>query len=157
MSIKTSMTIQGLNEFKEELERLGNNFKKAVKNGARKAGNKIAREANAEAKKRGWSEDKYYNVRVGKSKRFRAKLRIVALEKAKGIAPTKNKIKWYKEQGDRYYIRFPEYGTIKQAKQPLLIPIFYSNEEYINSCIRTELDKAIATAKSDVGDSLELE
>lgn len=152
MSIKTSLSIKGFDEFRKELEQLGGNFKKAIKSGARKGGNKVSQEANAEAKNRGWSEDKYYNVKETKSSKnsdTSAAIKIIAMEKARGIAPTKNKIKWYKEQGDRYYVRFPEYGTIKQAKQPLLIPIFYKNEEYINSCIKTELNKAIENARSE--------
>lgn len=151
MSIKTSLSIKGFDEFRKELEQLGGNFRKAIKSGARKGGNKVSQEANAEAKNRGWSEDKYYNVKETKSSKnsdTSAAIKIIAMEKARGIAPTKNKIKWYKEQGDRYYVRFPEYGTIKQAKQPLLIPIFYKNEEYINSCIKTELNKAIENARS---------
>lgn len=153
MSVKTSVSIRGLDEFRKELEQLGGDFKKAIKSGARKGGNKVSQEANAEAKNRGWSEDKYYNVkekRISKGSDTSVAIRIGAMEKRRGIAPTKNKIKWYKEKGDRYYTRFPEYGTIKQAKQPLLIPIFYKNETYINSCIKREIDKAIDNARSGV-------
>lgn len=152
MSVKTSVSIKGFDEFRKELEQLGGNFKKAIKSGARKGGNKVSQEANAEAKNRGWSEDKYYNVnekRISKGSDTSVAIRIGALVKKRGCGvPTKNKIKWYKEQGDRYYTRFPEYGTIKQAKQPLLIPIFYKNETYINSCIKREIDKAIENARS---------
>lgn len=151
MSVKTSVSIRGLDEFRKELERLGGDFKKAIKSGARKGGNKVSQEANAEAKNRGWSEDKYYNVkekRISKGSDTSVAIRIGAMEKGRGIAPSRNKIKWYKEKGDRYYTRFPEYGTIKQAKQPLLIPIFYKNETYINSCIKREIDKAIENARS---------
>lgn len=152
MSVKTSVSIRGLDEFRKELERLGGDFKKAIKSGARKGGNKVSQEANAEAKNRGWSEDKYYNLkekRISKGSDTSVAIRIGALVKKRGCGvPTKNKIKWYKEQGDRYYTRFPEYGTIKQAKQPLLIPIFYKNETYINSCIKREIDKAIENARS---------
>lgn len=151
MSVKTSVSIRGLDEFRKELERLGGDFKKAIKSGARKGGNKVSQEANAEAKNRGWSEDKYYNVkekRISKGSDTSVAIRIGAMEKGRGIAPSRNKIKWYKEQGDRYYTRFPEYGTIKQAKQPLLIPIFYKNETYINSCIKQAINKAIDNARS---------
>ena len=136
MSVKTSVSIKGFDEFRKELEQLGGNFKKAIKSGARKGGNKVSQEANAEAKNRGWSEDKYYNVkekRISKGSDTSVAIRIGAMEKGRGIAPSRNKIKWYKEKGDRYYTRFPEYGTIKQAKQPLLIPIFYKNEKNKNS------------------------
>ncbi|TXJ39038.1 hypothetical protein EPJ66_01925 [Brachyspira aalborgi] len=151
MSVKTSVSIRGLDEFRKELERLGGDFKKAIKSGARKGGNKVSQEANAEAKNRGWSEDKYYNVkekRISKGSDTSVAIRIGAMEKGRGIAPSRNKIKWYKEKGDRYYTRFPEYGTIKQAKQPLLIPIFYKNETYINSCIKQAINKAIDNARS---------
>ena len=151
MSVKTSVSIRGLDEFRKELERLGGDFKKAIKSGARKGGNKVSQEANAEAKNRGWSEDKYYNVkekRISKGSDTSVALRLGAMEKGRGIAPSRNKIKWYKEKGDRYYTRFPEYGTIKQAKQPLLIPIFYKNETYINSCIKQAINKAIDNARS---------
>lgn len=67
VSRKTSISITGLDEFRETLEELGGDFKKAIKAGARKAGNEIAKEANAEAKSRGWSEDKYYDVKERKS------------------------------------------------------------------------------------------
>lgn len=153
MSVKTSLNVRGLDEFRKELNELGGDFKKAIKSGARKAGNKISKEANAEAKNRGWSEDKYYNVkekRISRGSDTSVAIRIGALVKKIGLAPSKNKknkIKWYKEQGDRYYTRFPEYGTIKQAKQPLIVPIFYNNEEYINSCIKQALDKAVEEAK----------
>ena len=150
MSVKTSVSIKGFDELRKELEELGGNFKKAIKSGARKGGNKVSQEANAEAKNRGWSEEKYYNVkekRISRGNDTSVAIRIGALEKGRGIAPKRNKIKWYKEQGDRYYTRFPEYGTIKQAKQPLLIPIFYKNETYINSCIKREIDKAIDNAR----------
>lgn len=151
MPVKTSVSIKGFDELRKELERLGGDFKKAIKSGARKGGNKVSQEANAEAKNRGWSEDKYYNVkekRVSRGSDTSVAIRIGAMEKGRGIAPSRNKIKWYKEKGDRYYTRFPEYGTIKQAKQPLLIPIFYKNETYINSCIKREIDKAIENARS---------
>ena len=151
MSVKTSVSIRGLDEFRKELERLGGDFKKDIKSGARKGGNKVSQEANAEAKNRGWSEDKYYNVkekRISKGSDTSVAIRIGAMEKGRGIAPSRNKIKWYKEKGDRYYTRFPEYGTIKQAKQPLLIPIFYKNETYINSCIKQAINKAIDNARS---------
>lgn len=151
MSVKTSVSIIGLDEFRKELEELGGDFKKAIKSGARKGGNKVSQEANAEAKNRGWSEDKYYNVkekRISKGSDTSVAIRIGAMEKGRGIAPSRNKIKWYKEKGDRYYTRFPEYGTIKQAKQPLLIPIFYKNETYINSCIKQAINKAIDNARS---------
>ena len=36
MSVKTSVSIRGLDEFRKELERLGGDFKKAIKSGARK-------------------------------------------------------------------------------------------------------------------------
>lgn len=151
MSVKTSVSIKGFDEFRKELEQLGGNFKKAIKSGARKGVNKVSQEANAEAKNRGWSEDKYYNVkekRISKGSDTSVAIRIGAMEKGRGIAPSRNKIKWYKEKGDRYYTRFPEYGTIKQAKQPLLIPIFYKNETYINSCIKQAINKAIDNARS---------
>ena len=151
MPVKTSVSIKGFDELRKELEELGGNFKKAIKSGARKGGNKVSQEANAEAKNRGWSEDKYYNVkekRISKGSDTSVAIRIGAMEKGRGIAPSRNKIKWYKEKGDRYYTRFPEYGTIKQAKQPLLIPIFYKNETYINSCIKQAINKAIDNARS---------
>ncbi|MCZ9924214.1 HK97 gp10 family phage protein [Brachyspira hyodysenteriae] len=66
VSRKTSISIKGLDEFRKTLEELGGDFKKAIKAGARKAGNEIAKEANAEAKSRGWSEDKYYDVKERK-------------------------------------------------------------------------------------------
>lgn len=53
MSVKTSVSIKGFDELRKELEELGGNFKKAIKSGARKGGNKVSQEANAEAKNRG--------------------------------------------------------------------------------------------------------
>lgn len=87
MSVKTSVSIRGLDEFRKELERLGGDFKKAIKSGARKGGNKVSQEANAEAKNRGWSEDKYYNVnekRISKGSDTSVAIRIGALVKKRG-------------------------------------------------------------------------
>ncbi|MDA0064507.1 HK97 gp10 family phage protein [Brachyspira hyodysenteriae] len=141
--------MKGLDEFRKTLEELGGDFKKAIKAGARKAGNEIAKEANAEAKSRGWSEDKYYDVKERKSSKgsdTSVAIKVGTLEKKGGGVPSKNKIKWYKKQGDRYYVRFPEYGTVSQPPQPLLIPIFESKkdviEEYIKQKIQQAIDKA---------------
>lgn len=149
VSRKTSISIKGLDEFRKTLEELGGDFKKAIKAGARKAGNEIAKEANAEAKSRGWSEDKYYDVKERKSSKgsdTSVAIKVGTLEKKGGGVPQKNKIKWYKEQGDRYYVRFPEYGTVYQPPQPLLIPIFESKKNVIEEYIKEKLQKAIDKA-----------
>lgn len=149
VSRKTSISIKGLDEFRKTLEELGGDFKKAIKAGARKAGNEIAKEANAEAKSRGWSEDKYYDVKERKSSKgsdTSVAIKVGTLEKKGGGVPQKSKIKWYKEQGDRYYVRFPEYGTIYQAPQPLLIPIFESKKNVIEEYIKQKLQQAIDKA-----------
>ncbi|WP_028329183.1 HK97-gp10 family putative phage morphogenesis protein [Brachyspira alvinipulli] len=149
VSRKTSISIKGLDEFRKTLEELGGDFKKAIKAGARKAGNEIAKEANAEAKSRGWSEDKYYDVKERKSSKgsdTSVAIKVGTLEKKGGGVPQKNKIKWYKEQGDRYYVRFPEYGTIYQPPQPLLIPIFESKKNVIEEYIKQKLQQAIDKA-----------
>lgn len=146
---KTSISIKGLDEFRKTLEELGGDFKKAIKAGARKAGNEIAKEANAEAKSRGWSEDKYYDVKERKSSKgsdTSVAIKVGTLEKKGGGVPQKSKIKWYKEQGDRYYVRFPEYGTIYQPPQPLLIPIFESKKNVIEEYIKQKLQQAIDKA-----------
>lgn len=150
VSRKTSISISGLDEFRKTLEELGGDFKKAIKKGARKSAIKIAKESNAEAKSRGWTEEKYYGVKERKSSRgsdTSVGIKVGTLEKKSGIAPTTNKIKWYKKEGDRFYVRFPEYGTIYQAPQPLLIPIFESHKESIRASIYDELNKAINKAK----------
>ncbi|MBW5409749.1 HK97-gp10 family putative phage morphogenesis protein [uncultured Brachyspira sp.] len=149
VSRKTSISIKGLDEFRKTLEELGGDFKKAIKAGARKAGNEIAKEANAEAKSRGWSEDKYYDVKERKSSKgsdTSVAIKVGTLEKKGGGVPQKNKIKWYKEQGDRYYVRFPEYGTIYQPPQPLLIPIFENKKPVIEEYIKQKLQQAIDKA-----------
>ncbi|CRF35368.1 hypothetical protein BRSU_2611 [Brachyspira suanatina] len=146
---KTSISIKGLDEFRKTLEELGGDFKKAIKAGARKAGNEIAKEANAEAKSRGWSENKYYDVKERKSSKgsdTSVAIKVGTLEKKGGGVPSKNKIKWYKEQGDRYYVRFPEYGTVSQPPQPLLIPIFESKKDVIEEYIKQKLQQAIDKA-----------
>ena len=148
---KTSISIKGLDEFRKTLEELGGDFKKAIKAGARKAGNEIAKEANAEAKSRGWSEDKYYDVKERKSSKgsdTSVAIKVGTLEKKGGGVPSKNKIKWYKEQGDRYYVRFPEYGTVSQPPQPLLIPIFESKKNVIEEYIKQKLQQAIDKANN---------
>ena len=76
MSVKTSVSIKGFDELRKELEELGGNFTKAIKSGARKGGNKVSQEANAEAKKN--IEGKRHfgcnkNWSVGKRKRNSAK------------------------------------------------------------------------------------
>ncbi|PCG20852.1 HK97-gp10 family putative phage morphogenesis protein [Brachyspira sp. G79] len=149
VSRKTSISIKGLDEFRKTLEELGGDFKKAIKAGARKAGNEIAKEANAEAKSRGWSEDKYYDVKERKSSKgsdTSVAIKVGTLEVRGGGVPQKNKIKWYKEKGDRYYVRFPEYGTIYQPPQPLLIPIFENKKPVIEEYIKQKLQQAIDKA-----------
>ncbi|ASJ21577.1 HK97-gp10 family putative phage morphogenesis protein [Brachyspira hampsonii] len=149
VSRKTSISIKGLDEFRKTLEELGGDFKKAIKAGARKAGNEIAKEANAEAKSRGWSEDKYYDVKERKSSKgsnTSVAIKVGTLEVSGGGVPQKNKIKWYKEKGDRYYVRFPEYGTIYQLPQPLLIPIFENKKPVIEEYIKQKLQQAIDKA-----------
>lgn len=149
VSRKTSISIQGLDEFRKTLEELGGDFKKAIKAGARKAGNEIAKEANAEAKSRGWTEDKYYDVKEKKSSKgsdTSVAIKVGTLEVSGTGAPSKNKIIWYKKKGDRYYVRFPEYGKLKQPPQPLLIPIFESKKTVIEQYIKESLQKAIDKA-----------
>lgn len=149
VSRKTSITVEGLDEFREALEELGGDFKKAIKAGARKAGNEIAKEANAEAKSRGWTEDKYYDVKEKKSSKgsdTSVAIKVGTLEVSGTGAPSKNKIIWYKENGDRYYVRFPEYGTVTQAPQPLLIPTFEKKKPVIEQYIKEGLQKAIDKA-----------
>lgn len=151
VSRKTSISIKGLDEFRNTLEELGGDFKKAIKAGARKAGNEIAKEANAEAKSRGWSEDKYYDVKERKSSKgsdTSVAIKVGTLEKKGGGVPSKNKIKCYKKQGDRYYVRFPEFGTINQPPQPLLIPIFESKKNVIEEYIKQKLQQAIDKANN---------
>lgn len=151
---KTTISIKGLDAFRETLEELGGDFKKAIREGARKAGKEIEKEANAEAKSRGWTEDKYYDVKERKASRgsdTSVGIKVGTLE-VKGVpslqagSRPKNKIKWYKEQGDRYYVRFPEYGKLKQPPQPLLIPIFESKKPVIEQYIKQKLQKAIDKA-----------
>lgn len=149
VSRKTSISIQGLDEFRKTLEELGGDFKKAIKTGAKKAGNEIAKEANAEAKSRGWTEDKYYDVKEKKSSKgsdTSVAIKVGTLEVSGTGASSKNKIIWYKKNGDRYYVRFPEYGKLKQPPQPLLIPIFESKKTVIEQYIKEGLQKAIDKA-----------
>ena len=149
VSRKTSISIQGLDEFRKTLEELGGDFKKAIKAGARKAGNEIAKEANAEAKSRGWTEDKYYDVKEKKSSKgsdTSVAIKVGTLEVSGTGAPSKNKIIWYKKKGDRYYVCFPEYGTVTQAPQPLLIPTFEKKRPVIEQYIKEGLQKAIDKA-----------
>lgn len=149
VSRKTSISIQGLDEFRKTLEELGGDFKKAIKAGAKKAGNEIAKEANAEAKSRGWTEDKYYDVKEKKSSKgsdTSVAIKVGTLEVSGIGAPSKNKIIWYKKKGDRYYILFPEFGTVTQAPQPLLIPTFEKKKPVIEQYIKEGLQKAIDKA-----------
>ncbi len=60
-----------------------------------------------------------------------------------GAAPQKNKTAYYKSQGDYYYVKFPEFGTIKQSPKPALQPALESNQEYINKCVEESLEKEI--------------
>lgn len=149
VSRKTSITVEGLDEFREALEELGGDFKKAIKTGAKKSGNEIAKEANAEAKSRGWTEDKYYDVKEKKSSKgsdTSVAIKVGTLEVSGTGTPSKNKIIWYKKKGDRYYVRFPEYGTVTQAPQPLLIPTFEKKKPVIEQYIKEGLQKAIDKA-----------
>ena len=147
--MNTSIDIEGLKEFRKTLEELGIDFKENIKKAAMKAGREIAKKANAQAKCRGWTYDKYYTVqetRLTRKSDSGGNIKITTIRGKKGTAPAKNKIKWYKEQGDRYYAFFNEYGNKYQNEVPLLIPLFESSKENIESTINSELNKIIDKA-----------
>ena len=141
------ITLKGFKELRGTLEELGIDFKSVVKKASLSEGRRIAKEANNEAKARGWSENKYYiakETRINKKSDTESNIKITTISKRlKGDILTKNKIKAYKEVGDRYYAFFPEYGTIRQKAQPLLIPIFESNKDRIEEYIEGEINKII--------------
>ena len=150
MAVRTSITINGLDEFRKQLEELGGNFKEAIRTGSKKAAKKLEKEVNAEAKARGWTENKYYTTKEKKSSKISdtfAAIQVGTIEKKKGTVPSKNKSKWYKENGDRFCVRFPEYGTINQKPNPLLIPSFEKNKGAIELSIKNEVRKAIEESK----------
>lgn len=140
---------EGLKEFRQELEKLGADFKTALKSGIMKGARKVAKDGNANAKARGFTMGKYYSTSETKSTR-KSDTSITVLVGTKrtvrGAAPKKNKIAYYKEQGDFFYIKFPEFGTIHQAPQPTLQPALESNREYVNKCIAESFNKAVEKA-----------
>ena len=149
MSEKNKITLKGFEEFRKTLEELGIDFKNEVKKASLKEARRIAKEANAQAKARGWTFDKYFTVketRVNKKSNTESNVKITTIRGKRGTAPEKNKIKWYKEQGDRYYAFFNEYGNKYQNEVPLLIPLFESSKENIESTINSELNKIIDKA-----------
>ena len=151
MSEKNKISIEGLDEFRETLEELGIDFKNEVKKASLKEARRIAKEANAQAKGRGWTFDKYFTVketRVNKKSNTESNVKITTIRGKRGAAPEKNKIKWYKEQGDRYYAFFNEYGNKYKNEVPLLIPLFESNREKIEEAVKSALNIVIQKANN---------
>ena len=139
-----TVEIKGLEEFRKDIEALGGNFKKALKSGVMKGGRKVAKDANSNARSYGFTMGKYYSVSEAKSTRKSdtAVSVLVGTKRVKrGAVPKKNKIEYYKSQGDYYYIKFPEFGTVHQAPKPTLQPALKSNEDYINGCIKESFEK----------------
>ncbi len=137
--------VKGLDEFREKIDSLEGDFKNTLKKGVMKGARQVAKTANANAKARGFTMDKYFYTSEAKSTRKSdtAIIAKVGTKAASGIAPQKNKIAYYKSKGDTYYIKFPEFGTIKQAPQPTLQPALESNKDYVNKCITDALDEDI--------------
>ena len=151
MSEKNKITLKGFEEFRKTLEELGIDFKKNIKKAAMKAGREIAKKANAQAKGRGWTYDKYFTVketRVNKKSNTESNVKITTIRGKRGTAPEKNKIKWYKEQGDRYYAFFNEYGNKYKNEEPLLIPLFESNRNNIDEAVKSALNIVIQKANN---------
>lgn len=151
MSEKNKISIEGLDEFRKTLEELGIDFKNEVKKASLKEARRIAKEANAQAKARGWTFDKYFTVketRANKKSNTESNVKITTIRGKTGTAPEKNKIKWYKEQGDRYYAFFNEYGNKYKNEEPLLIPLFESNRENIEEAVKSALNIVIQKANN---------
>ncbi|PCG18919.1 hypothetical protein [Brachyspira sp. G79] len=151
MSEKNKVTLTGFDEFRKTLEELGIDFKNEVKKASLKEARRIAKEANAKAKSRGWTFDKYFTVketRINKKSNTESNVKITTISGKRGTAPEKNKIKWYKEQGDRYYTFFNEYGNKYKNEVPLLIPLFESNRENIEEAVKSALNIVIQKANN---------
>ncbi|MEI0842468.1 hypothetical protein R4M06_00755 [Brachyspira pilosicoli] len=148
---KNKITIDGCKEFRETLEELGFDFKEEIKRVCLKEARRIAKEANSIAKARGWTFDKYFTVketRANKKSNTESNVKITTIRGKTGTAPQKNKIKWYKEQGDRYYAFFNEYGNKYKNEEPLLIPLFESNRESVNVAVKNALNIVIQKANN---------
>ena len=136
----------GLKEFRKRLEALDGNFKKALKKGVMKGARKVAKDGNRNAKSRGFSMSEYYSASEAsytKQSDTAIVVKVGTRRVRRGVAPQKNKSKYYKSVGDYFYVRFPEYGTIHQAPQPTLKPALESNEEYIKECVKEAFEKEI--------------
>lgn len=138
--------IEGLDEYRKKLESLEGNFKKALKVGVMKASRKVAKDANANAKSRGFSMGKYFHASEAKStkKSDTAVIGKVGTKSVKlGAVPKKNRMAYYKEQGDYFYVKFPEFGTVKQAPKPTLQPALEANKEFVIKCVEDALKEEI--------------
>ena len=136
MSEKNKITLKGFEEFRKTLEELGIDFKNEVK----KASLKEA------------TFDKYFTVketRANKKSNTESNVKITTIRGKTGTAPQKNKIKWYKEQGDRYYAFFNEYGNKYKNEEPLLIPLFESNRNNIDEAVKSALNIVIQKANNN--------
>ena len=141
-----SISIEGLDEYRKKLESLEGNFKKALKSGVIKASRKVAKDANANAKSHGFSMGKYFHASEAKStkKSDTAVIGKVGTKSVKlGAAPTKNRMAYYKEQGDYFYVKFPEFGTVKQSPKPSLQPALEANKEFVKECVEDALKEEI--------------
>lgn len=137
---------EGLKEFRKKLEALDGNFKKALKKGVMKGARKVAKDGNSNAHSRGFSMSKYYFASEASYTRQSDTAIVVKVgtkSLRRGVAPQKNKTAYYKSQGDYFYVRFPEYGTVHQAPQPTLKPALESNKEYIKECVEDAFNKEI--------------
>ncbi len=141
-----NVSVEGLDEYRKKLESLDGNFKKALKSGVMKGSRKVATDANTNAKNRGWRMGKYYHASEAKSTRKSdsAVIGKVGTKSVKlGSAPAKNRMAYYKEQGDYFHVKFPEFGTVKQSPKPTLQPALESNQEYVKKCVVDALKDAI--------------
>ena len=144
MDFKVEIT--GLDEYRKQLESLGGNFKKVLKNGISKASKKIASDAQKNAKSKGWSEKKYFKhseTKQSKKSNSSVHYKVGTPYVRASKPPSKNKTAYYKSKGDYFYIKFPEFGTIKQAPNPVLRPALMANKENTENILKKELEDEI--------------
>lgn len=140
--------IQGIDALKKQIRELNGNLHKASLAGLRKGGSIVAKKANETAKSKGYSQKKYFTVlREAKSlKKSEGSAGVVVGTKViKGLtAPKKNRVKYYKENGDYFYMRFVEFGTVSQNRQNIVSDAIKSEEAKVADSVNESLNNMIS-------------
>lgn len=143
--------LEGVNELEREIRELNGNLHKANAKGLRKAAKIVSKKANETARQKGYSQKEYFTV-LGEAKSLKksegsAGIK-VGTKTIKGLtAPKKNRVKYYKEMKDYFYMRFVEFGTKKQRRQNILSNAIKSEEANISKSVSEALSDMLGKLK----------